>query len=252
MELGLILAIAGAALVMTISGIGSAIGVALAGQAAAGVISEDPEKFGKMIIPVGLPGTQGFYGFVVGFLVINKLNLLGAVTVPTPHQGWQLLALCLVVSFVECISAIHQGKVSVGSIGVVAKRPEALGRAIVLPVFVEIYAILGLVAGFLLIQGIGGMTVDSITPKSIEVTRVGDVEINGSGFMENAEVIFEKGEALSATARKLSPRVQKVAVIDSHTITATVIPRGAPTRWHVRVKNPDGSSAALAGALRVK
>jgi V/A-type H+-transporting ATPase subunit K len=154
MELGLVLAIAGAILAMTISGIGSAIGVGLAGQAAGGVISEDPEKFGKMIPIVGLPGTQGFYGFLIGFLVINKLNLLGEIKNVTTAQGWQIFAITFVVSFVQCISAIHQGKVSVASVGILAKRPEELGKAIVLPVFVEIYAILGLAAGFLLLQGV--------------------------------------------------------------------------------------------------
>jgi len=37
-------------------------------------------------------------------------------------------------------------------IGIVAKKPEQLGKAMVLPIFVEIYAILGLVAGFLLLS----------------------------------------------------------------------------------------------------
>jgi len=230
---------------MTISGIGSAIGVGLAGQAAGGVISEDPEKFGKMIPIVGLPGTQGFYGFVIGFLVINKLNLLGAKTVPTPHQGWQILAICLVVSFVECISAIHQGKVSVASVGILAKRPEALGKAIVLPVFVEIYAILGLGAFFLLLQGIGGVTVDSVTPDSIGGVGAVEVEIVGNGFVLGADVLLEKGEGKP-------PRVSSVAVVDSHIIKAGVEPTEAPSTWNVRVKNPDGSSAALVDGLKVK
>lgn len=245
MELGLILAIAGAIAAMSISGIGSAIGVGLAGQAAGGVISEDPEKFGKMIPIVGLPGTQGFYGFVIGFLVINKLNLLGAVTVPTPHQGYQILAICVVVSFVECISAIHQGKVSVASVGVIAKRAEALGKAIVLPVFVEIYAILGLGAFFLLLQGIGSVTVDSITPDSMAAGSPTQVEINGSGFVSGAEVIFQRGEGPA-------PRVPEVAVEDSHTIIATVTPRRAGATWNVRVRNPDGSSAALVEGLKIR
>lgn len=245
MELGLVLAMAGAILAMTISGIGSAIGVGLAGQAAGGVISEDPEKFGKMIPIIGLPGTQGFYGFVIGFLVINKLNLLGAKTVPTPHQGWQILAICLVVSFVECISAIHQGKVSVASVGIIAKRAEALGKAIVLPVFVEIYAILGLGAFFLLLQGIGGVTVESISPESVLSSETTEVEINGSGFVSGADVVLEKGEGPA-------PRVHKVAVDNPQTIRVTLAPRNAGTTWNVRVRNPDGSSAALVEGLVVR
>jgi V/A-type H+-transporting ATPase subunit K len=155
MEIGLIWALAGAAVVMTISGTGSAIGVALAGQAAGGVMSEDPEKFGKMIPLIGIPGTQGFYGFLIGFLVLNKLNLLGAtVKQISVQQGLQIFSICLFAGLVECISAIWQGKVSVASIYLVAKKPEEAGKALVLPIFVEIYAILGLAAAFLLLLGV--------------------------------------------------------------------------------------------------
>jgi V/A-type H+-transporting ATPase subunit K len=155
MEAGLAFTIAGAAIVMAISGVGSAIGVALAGQAAGGVMSEDPEKFGRMIPLIGIPGTQGFYGFLIGFLVLNKLNLLTTqIIIPNLSQGIQIFSICLVVSLVESISAVWQGKVSVASIYLVAKKPEEAGKALVLPIFVEIYAILGLAAAFLLLQAV--------------------------------------------------------------------------------------------------
>ena len=155
MEAGLTFAIAGAATVMALSGVGSAIGVALAGQAAGGVMTEDPEKFGRMIPLIGIPGTQGFYGFLIGFLVLNKLNLLGgAIKMPSLSQGLQIFAICFLVSLVESISAVWQGKVSVSSIYLVAKKPEEAGKALVLPIFVEIYAILGLAAAFLLLLGV--------------------------------------------------------------------------------------------------
>lgn len=155
MDTGLIYAILGATCVMVFSGIGSAIGVAIAGQAAGGVMTEDPEKFGIMIPLVGIPGTQGFYGFLIGFLVLNKLNLLAAnIKTPSTAQGLQILSICAVVGLVELVSAIYQGKVSAASIGIVAKRPEEAGKALVLPIFVEIYAILGLAAGFLLLNGV--------------------------------------------------------------------------------------------------
>ena len=155
MELGLILGILSAALVIVLGGIGSAIGVSLPGQAAAGVMTEDPEKFGRMIPLIGLPGTQGFYGLLVGFLVINKIGLLTEkIKEVTASQGFQLLSICLLVGLVECISAVYQGKVAVASIGLVAKKPDEVGKALIIPIFVEIYAILGLVAGFLLLQGV--------------------------------------------------------------------------------------------------
>lgn len=155
MEIGLLYAILGAVMVMVFSGTGSVIGVAMAGQAAAGVITEDPEKFGPMIPLVGLSGTQGFYGFLIGFLVFNKLNLLSAsVKTPTLAQGLQILVICGIVGIVEAVSAVYQGMVSVACIGIVAKRQEEAGKALVLPIFVEIYAILGLAAAFLLLNGV--------------------------------------------------------------------------------------------------
>jgi V/A-type H+-transporting ATPase subunit K len=155
MEIGLICSIAGAVIVMVISGTGSAIGVAISGSAAAGVMSEDPEKFGRMIPLIGIPGTQGFYGFLIGFLVLNKLNLLSsAVKVPTSSQGIEILCICVFASIVESVSAVWQGKVSASAIYIVAKKPEELGKAMVLPIFVEIYAILGLVSSFLLLMGV--------------------------------------------------------------------------------------------------
>lgn len=154
-EAGLAFAIAGVAVIMAISGVGSAIGVAFAGQAAGGVLSEEPEKFGRLIPLIGISGTQGFYGFLIGFLILNKLNLLGAeIKVPTLEQGIQIFAVCVVISLVESISAVWQGKVSVSSIYMIAKKPEEAGKALVLPIFVEIYAILGLAAAFLLLQSI--------------------------------------------------------------------------------------------------
>jgi V/A-type H+-transporting ATPase subunit K len=136
---------------MTISGTGSAIGVGLAGRAAAGVLSEDPEKFGRLIPLIGIPGTQGFYGFLVGVLAMGKVAVAKTVAA---QAGWQILGITAAVSIVECISAIHQGMVSVSSIGMLAKKPDEFAKAMVLPVFVEIYAVLGLVTGFLLLNAV--------------------------------------------------------------------------------------------------
>ena len=69
------LAILGAA-IAALAGIGSAMGVGIAGQAASGVVAEDPKKFGKTIILQALPGTQGIYGLIIAFLIMVKIGLL--------------------------------------------------------------------------------------------------------------------------------------------------------------------------------
>ena len=60
------------ALTVLLPGLGSAKGVGIVGQAAAGVLSEDPTKFGKVLILEVLPGTQGLYGFLTGILIMSS------------------------------------------------------------------------------------------------------------------------------------------------------------------------------------
>ena len=68
---GLALAVLGGSIAVIFGGIGSAIGVGLAGQAGAGVTAEKPELFGKVLVLEALPATQGIYGFLVGFLALR-------------------------------------------------------------------------------------------------------------------------------------------------------------------------------------
>ena len=150
---GQFLGIMGAALAALLGGIGSAKGTSMAGQAAAGVVSEDPSKFGQLLVLQLLPGTQGLYGFIIGFLMLTKIGVLGG-DIPTSAQGFQLLAASLPVGIVGLISGIYQGKAAVAGVGIVAKKPEELGKAITFAAIVETYAILGLLVSFLALNGI--------------------------------------------------------------------------------------------------
>ncbi len=155
MSLGFVLAITGAALATILAGIGSAIGVGLGGQAAAGVVSEDPSKFAKVLILQLLPGTQGIYGLLVTFITLSQIGLLGGDKVAlTTWQGCCFLGACLPIAIVGLISAIHQGKTSVASIGIVAKKPEQFGKAMLFPAMVETYAILALLISILSVTNI--------------------------------------------------------------------------------------------------
>lgn len=152
---GLVLAIFGIACAVIFAGIGSSIGVGYAGQAANGVLSEDPDKFGRMLILVALPGTQGLYGFVAAFLFIMKLGVLaGNIPALSVQQGLQILGACLPVGLAGLVSGIHQGRVCAAGIGVSAKQPEATMKSVVYAVIVEFYALLGLVITIFLWLGI--------------------------------------------------------------------------------------------------
>ncbi|MCX5751742.1 MAG: V-type ATP synthase subunit K [Candidatus Saganbacteria bacterium] len=154
MELGIALALAGVAVAVLFAGIGSAWGIAIAGEAAGGVLTEDPEKFGRLLVMMALPGTQGFYGFLGGFYIMMKINFLGGAIPISPTTGLAFLFAALPVGLVGFMSAIYQGKASAAGIYLIAKKPEELGKAIIIPAMVETYAVLGLLASILMISGI--------------------------------------------------------------------------------------------------
>ena len=127
------------------AGIGSIIGIGYPGRAAAGVLSEDPSKFGSLFLLVVLPGTQGFYGFVAAFLIIGNIP-----NVTTAAQGLQLLFAALPIAFTGLLSGIHQGKVCAAGVNLVAKRAKEAMKGVIFAAMVETYAVLGLLITFFL------------------------------------------------------------------------------------------------------
>ncbi|MFH1347796.1 MAG: V-type ATP synthase subunit K [Candidatus Margulisiibacteriota bacterium] len=154
MDVGLALAMAGVAAAVLLGGIGSAWGVAIAGEAAGGVLTEDPDKFGRLLVMVALPGTQGFYGFLGGFYIMMKIGLLTGAVPVSPMSGLMLLFSALPVGVTGFVSGIYQGKASAAGIHLIAKRPEEMGKAIIIPAMVETYAVIGLLATILMVSGI--------------------------------------------------------------------------------------------------
>ena len=150
MTMGTFYALLGAAIAVMLAGAGSAMGVGIAGQAAAGVMSEKPELFAKVLIMQLLPGTQGIYGLLVAFVALSRIGVLGG-EAPNFETGLAYLVACLPIAIVGLVSAIHQGKTSVASIGLVTKKPDQFGKAMLFPAMVETYAILALLISILAI-----------------------------------------------------------------------------------------------------
>ena len=146
---GYALGLLGAGLAAFMAGIGSAKGTGIAGEAGAGLVSEDPSKSGKVMILQVIPGTQGLYGFVIWFLAFGKL-------VPGMNvaQGLQVLSACLPIAFGGLLSGIAQGKVAAASINILAKKPDDWSKGMILCITVEFYAILSLLASFMMLNAI--------------------------------------------------------------------------------------------------
>jgi len=144
---GAVFAALGVALAVGLSGIGSSKGVGLVGEAASGLVTEEPEKFGKALVLQLLPGTQGLYGFVIGFLVFSKISATMSL-----NEGFYLLFACLPTAITGLWSGIAQGRVSASAIQILAKNEEHNTKGIILAAMVETYALLGFVMSFMLVN----------------------------------------------------------------------------------------------------
>ncbi|MFH1614178.1 MAG: V-type ATP synthase subunit K [Planctomycetota bacterium] len=152
--LGNALAFLGAALAALLAGSGSSVGIGISGRAAAGVLTEKPERYGLNFMLVVLPGTQGIYGLVVAMMLMNSMGLFTQAYSVSLNvwQGLTMLAACLPVGIAGLVSAIHQGKVCAGGILMAAKRPEMAFKAgAVYAVMVELYALFGMLVSVLLL-----------------------------------------------------------------------------------------------------
>ena len=143
---GIVFAAMGIALAAILPGIGSARGVGMVGEAATGLMTEEPEKFGKALILELLPGTQGLYGFVIALMVSFQVSVDMSLA-----NGLYLFAACLPIAFAGWKSAISQARTAAAAIQILAKKPEHNTKGIILTVMVETYALLGFVMSLLLI-----------------------------------------------------------------------------------------------------
>jgi len=152
---GNFLALLGAALAVIFAGLGSAKGVGLVGEAAAGVVTEDPGKFGQALLLQALHGTQGIYGLLTAFVILNKIGIVGGTPVElTSLQGALLFAAAMPIAIVGYFSAIAQARAAAAGVGIIAKRPQELAKAITFAAMVETYAVLALLGSILMVFGI--------------------------------------------------------------------------------------------------
>jgi len=151
---GLFFALLGAGFGAGMAGAGSGMGVGIAGAAASGVLSEDPGKFGQTLLLQALPGTQGIYGLLFAFLILIRINLFGGGMNLDTAQGLMIFASSLPVGLAGYFSGIGQGRAAAGAMGIIAKRPEDLAKAMIYPAMVETYAVLGLLLSILILFNI--------------------------------------------------------------------------------------------------
>jgi V/A-type H+/Na+-transporting ATPase subunit K len=135
--------------------IGSTIGMGYAGRAGAAVVAERPELFGRILLMQALPGSQGIYGLVGAFLILNFSGLLGGTGAElTIAQGIQYLLVGIPIGFAGLLSGMFQGSVAANGIAAIAKDDSLTAQAIVMSAMIETWAIFGILIGFILLTAI--------------------------------------------------------------------------------------------------
>ena len=147
-------AVLGAVLAAALAGTGSSFGISFPGGKGAGVLSEKPHLFGKVLVISALPGSQGVYGLLIAILTLAKIKLFsGGVDVPM-EAGLQLLFAGILMGLAGLTSGWMQGKVAAAGVGTIARDESLTGKAIVLAVIIETYAIFGLLISLLIVNAV--------------------------------------------------------------------------------------------------
>ncbi|MGI5848463.1 MAG: V-type ATP synthase subunit K [Christensenellales bacterium] len=148
---GMVISTLGAVIAALLAGIGSARGMNFVAQAAAGFVSEEPDRFGQALVLQLLPGTQGVYGLLVAFLILINNGVIGGGQLISGAQGWIYFFGAMPAGFVGLFSAIYQGKAAVAGVNLLCKRPDEQGKAMMMPLMVETYAVFALLVSMLII-----------------------------------------------------------------------------------------------------
>lgn len=148
MEASLLIAYLGIAIMLALTGIGSAYGVTIVGNAAIGAAKKVDGKFGNFLVLAALPGTQGLYGFAGYFMFQDIFNVLTPEI--TMFQAVATLAAGLALGFIGLLSAIRQGQICANGVVSIGQGHDAFGNTLILAVFPELYAIVALAATFLI------------------------------------------------------------------------------------------------------
>jgi ATP synthase subunit C. len=136
-----ILGYLGLGLMLGLSGIGSAIGTTIAGNAAEGAMKKLPEKFSGYMILSAMPATQGLYGFLAFILWVLGKDVAA--------NGPLYFGVGLGVGLVCLLSGIRQGQVCANGIVGISQGHNVQTNTMILAAYPELYAILALVATFL-------------------------------------------------------------------------------------------------------
>jgi V/A-type H+/Na+-transporting ATPase subunit K len=132
---------------VALGAMGSAIGVAIAGQAAIGAMLETESGYGRFVGVSAIPSSNVIYGIVVMFSLQR---------VVTPENGAPLFGIGLLVGIALMYVGIWQGRACASAIAASKNKPEIFGLALAPAAIVEGFAVFAFVFALVLAGGIPG------------------------------------------------------------------------------------------------
>ena len=141
----IVLAYIGIVLAIGVSGVASAFGVTITGNASVGAMKKNPDAFGNYMILSAIPGTNGLYGFLGYFLLKGYL-----VPEITMFQATAIFFAGLALGVVNWFASNRQAGVCANGIAAIGSGHDVFAKTLILAVFPELYAIVALAATFMI------------------------------------------------------------------------------------------------------
>ena len=154
------LAIIGGAIALVGGVAGSSLGIAIAGSAGVAMLSQDRTQLRNVVILAALPMSRVFYAFIVMLIVITTVvPKLNGMPDGGGGLGFAVIGCGIIAALAFGISGAYQGSVCASGIAFLPKtKGRILTNSIMLAVFVELLAVLGLVFSIMALSMLGLMT----------------------------------------------------------------------------------------------
>lgn len=126
---------------MALGALGSAIGVAIAGQAAIGAMLETDSGYGRFVGVSAIPSSNVIYGIVVMFSLQQPV---------TAANGGALFGIGFLTGIALLYSGIWQGRACASAIAAAKDKPEIFGLSLAPAAIVEGFAVFAFVFALVL------------------------------------------------------------------------------------------------------
>ncbi len=152
------LATIGGAIALAGGAIGSSIGIAIAASAGVAMLSRDSTQLRNVIILAALPMSRIFYAFIVMIIVMTTVIPKIVAMPDAGSSGLAVFAVGIIAALAFAISGAYQGSVCAAGVASLAKtKGRILTNSVMLAVFVELIAVLGLVFSIMVLSMLGLM-----------------------------------------------------------------------------------------------